>query len=186
MRYRQIVGLLVFSINLTSCSLFKTSCTRNATTDVTDTDSLSVIYNDSIDDILIHANKIRLYDMADFIMSNDSIENTDSIFNYKIKKKIGLLKKKEKDILSFIISDRNWYIKDYAPVRQPFHPNLALEFIHKKANAFMFVSFGTGEVAISDIKGNFKFFRMQNNHLMERWAYTIFPEEEYYKELIKR
>lgn len=49
----------------------------------------------------------------------------------------------------------------------------------------MFVSFGTEEVAISDIKGNFKFYQMRDKLPMVRWTYLKFPEEEYYKELLK-
>ena len=186
MRHRKIVGTLLVSLSLTSCSLFKTSCTCGTVKGISDTDSLSVIYTDSIDSILFCANKVRIYDMADFVLYNNTIENGDSIFNYKIKKNIGFLKKEEIAILSFIISDKSWYIKNYTPIRQPFHPNFTLEFTHKKNTAFMFVSFGTEEIAISDSEGNFKFYKMRDKHIMARWAYIAFPEEEYYKELIKQ
>ncbi|MBP3472484.1 MAG: hypothetical protein J6K41_09685 [Paraprevotella sp.] len=130
------------------------------------------------------ASKIRFYDMADFVVSHDSVERQDSLFKYKVKKDMGLLESDERKILSFIISDKDWYIKDYAPVRQPFHPNIAFEFVCKKSKAFMFVSFGTEEVAISDAEGNFKYYQMRGKRQMARWTYTKFPEEEYYKELI--
>lgn len=104
---------------------------------------------------------------------------------YEIKKNVGLLERDERKILSFIISDKNWYIKDYAPIRQPFHPNIALEFIYKESKAFMFVSFGTEEIAIADVTGKLKFYQMKDKRLMARWIYMKFPEEEYYKELIK-
>ena len=174
------------SLSLTSCSLFKTSCTCSTVNNVLETDSLSVIYNDSIDPILFCASKVRIYDMADFVIYNDTIENSDSIFKYKIKKDIGFLRKEEIAILSFIASDKSWYIKNYTPIRQPFHPNFTLEFTHKKNTAFMFVSFGTEEIAISDSEGNFKFYKMRDKYIMARWACIVFPKEEYYKELIKK
>lgn len=148
-------------------------------------DSALVIYSDSLDAIILDASKVRFYDMADFVVVRDSVEMQDCLFKYKIKKDMGLLENEEKKVLSFIISDRTWYIKDYAPVRQPFHPNIAFEFVCKKNKAFMFVSFGTEEVAISDAEGNFKFYQMRGKRLMSRWAYMKFSDEEYYKELIK-
>lgn len=185
MRYRQLAVLLALSTNLVSCTLFKTSCIQDAKKNPAGTDSVLVIYTDSVDAIILKAEKVYIYDMADFVVPDDSIRPKNCLFNYEVKKDIGLLKKDEKEILSFIVSDKNWYIKNYAPVRQPFHPNIALEFIHKKDKAFMFVSFGTEEVAIADATGKFKFYQIRNKHLMARWACMIFPKEEYYEELIK-
>ena len=110
MRHRKMVGLLVMSLSLTSCSLFETSCTCNTVTGVTETDSLSVIYSDSIDTILLKASKVRVYDMADFVENNDSTEKSDSLFNYRIKNEKGFLKEKELNIISFILSDKYCYI----------------------------------------------------------------------------
>lgn len=186
MRHRKMVGLLVMSLSLTSCSLFKTSCTCNTVTGGTEADSLSVIYSDSIDAILLKASKVRVYDMADFVENNDSTVKSDSLFNYRIKNEKGFLKDKEHNILSFILSDKYWYISKYAPIRQPFHPNFALEFIFKKEKAFVFVSFGTEEIAISDSTGHFRFFQMRDKRLIARWACIVFPKEEYYKEFIKQ
>lgn len=185
MRYRQFIGLLAISTSFVSCSLFKASCTHHATNNHVNTDSVSVIYSDSVDSIIMDATKVRIYDMADFVIVHDSIGQKDSLFNYEIKKDIGLLEKDEKIILLFIVSDKNWYIKNYAPIRQPFHPNIALEFISMKRRAFMFVSFGTEEIAISDTMGNFKFYQMYDKRPIARWAYLKFPKEDYYKELIK-
>lgn len=150
-----------------------------------DVDTSFVVYCDSIDSVILNADKVRIYDMADFVITNESVEKRDSLFNYEIKNDIGLLGKDERRILSFIISDKKWYIKNYAPIRQPFHPNIALELTYKRSKAFMFVSFGTEEIAISDAAGNLKFYQMRDKRPMARWAYMIFPEEEYYKKLIK-
>lgn len=185
MQYKRIVGFITVSTALASCTLFKTSCLQTTVASRIDTDSASVIYNDSVDNILLNAGKVRIYDMADFVMYSDSAKQRDSLFNYEINKSIGFLEKEEKAILTFIISDKSWYIKNYAPIRQPFHPNIAFEFTNQKHKAFMFVSFGTEEVAISDIKGNFKFYQMRDKLPMVRWTYLKFPEEEYYKELLK-
>ena len=183
MWHRKIWVLAIF-LSLISCSMFKPSSVVDA--DILCTDSTMVIYDDSIDAILLNAHKVRLYEMADFVMQGDSVKNIDSIFKYRIKCVIGLLDKKCANILSFVISDKYWYIKDYAPVRQPFHPNLTLEFIHHHKKAYMFVSFGTEEVAISDMEGNFKFYQMNDKRILARWACMVFPEEKYYEELIKQ
>lgn len=184
MQYKRITGFITISTLLASCTLFKPSCLTTLTNHI-NTDSASVIYNDSVDSIFLNANQVRIYDMASLIISQDSTKQRDSLFNYEINENIGFLKKEEKAILKFIISDKSWYIKKYAPIRQPFNPNIALEFTNHKHKVFMFVSFGTEEIAISDSEGNFKFYRMRDKYIMARWAYTAFPKEEYYKELLK-
>lgn len=185
MRYKYLIGLLVVSASLVSCTLFKNSCSHHLVDNLADNDSTSVIYSDSIDSIIINASKVRVYRMVDFSALRDSVGTRDSLFNYVIKRDAGLLGKDEKAVLSFIISDKKWYIKRYAPIRQPFHPNIALEFMLGKCKAFMFISFGTEEVAISDVEGDFKFYQMYDKRPMARWAYRKFPEEEYYQKLIK-
>lgn len=185
MRYKLLISLLVIPTSFVSCTLFKTSCIQRSSNNHDDTDSTLVIYNDSLDSIILNASYVRIYDMTDFVMSHDSTGKMASLFNYKIKKDIGLLEDDERKILYFIISDKNWYIKNYAPIRQPFLPNIALEFTCKKNKAFMFVSFGTEEIAISDAVGNFKFYQMRGKRLIARWACMKFSDEEYYKELIK-
>jgi len=184
MRYI-FAGLFVIYTSLVSCTLIKPSCAQKNENTPIPNDSAQVIYSDSVDSIILNADKIRIYDMVDFVAPRDSINGRDSIFKYEIKKDVGFLKKVEKEILSFIVSDRDWYIRNYAPVRQPFHPNITLEFITKKKSVFMLISFGTEEVAIVDKVGQFKFYQMRNKRQMARWASMIFPDEEYYKELIK-
>lgn len=186
MQYKQIAGLITVSTVLASCTLFKISCLQTTVVNCTDVDSVSVIYNDSVDRIYLSADKVRVYDMTDITVPYDSTVQKDSLFKYEINKNIGLLDKEEKSILTFIISDKNWYIKQYAPIRQPFHPNIAFEFINREFKAFMFISFGTEEIAISDIKGNMKFYQMRDKVSMVRWACLKFPEDKYYKELLKQ
>lgn len=185
MQYKRIAGFMIVPTMLASCTLFKTSCLQTTVANRTDADSVSVIYNDSVDNIFLNAGRVRIYDMADFTMSCDSAKQRNSLFNYEINKNIGFLETEEKAILAFIISDKSWYIKNYAPIRQPFHPNIAFEFANQKHKAFMFVSFGTEEVAISDIEGNFRFYQMRDKLPMVRWACLKFPEEKYYEELLK-
>lgn len=182
MKHRYWAGILSLFAILTSCSLSKSSNEYNAASVTLGNDSI-VIYNDSIDDILLNAKKVLAYDMADFVQQNDSVIKRDSIFNYHVKKKIGPLNSKELNILSFIIGDKSWYIKKYNPVRRPFNPDFTLEFIQSKKHIYMFVSFGTEEVAISDSKGNFKFYKMKDKHILARWALLKFPDKEYYIKL---
>jgi len=186
MQYKQVVGLLTISASLASCTLFKSSCQSGDMKRVAVRDSSTVIFSDSIDSIVLNVSKIRLYDMASFVASSDSTtDKHDRLFNYTVKKNMGLLKKGQKDILHFIISDKNWYIKDYAPIRQPFHPNIAMEFIYKRSKVFMFVSFGTEEIGIATSDGKFKFYLMRDKRPMVRWTTMMFPEEEYYKNHLK-
>ena len=49
-----------------------------------------------------------------------------------------------------------------SPIRQPFNPNYVLEFSKDDMKAFYWVSLGTGEIALSDSKGNFKCFIMRD------------------------
>ena len=170
---------------LASCTMFKTPCLQTPVANRTNADSVKAIYNDSVDNIFLNAGKVHIYEMADFTLSRHSAKQRDSLFNYEIHKDMGFLKTKEKAILAFIISDKNWYIKNYAPIRQPFHPNIAFEFVNQKHKAFMFISFGTEEIAISDREGNFRFYQMRDKLPMARWACLKFPEEKYYKELLK-
>lgn len=182
MRYKSVLVLFAISAIFVSC---KTSCTQYNPNNYKSQDSTIVIYSDSLDHIILNAENVIFYEMDDFIISYDSIETPDSLFKYRVKKNMGELEYDERRILFFIISDKNWYIKNYAPIRQPFHPNIAIEFICKRGTAFMFVSFGTEEVAVSDALGNFKFYQMRGKRLMARWAYMKFPDDEYYIELIK-
>lgn len=185
MQNKRTVGILVMLLSLSSCSLTKTTCEVEATaTETTGSRSIPFVYSDSIDAIFTADCEVHLYDMADF-MASDSTMLLDSVFTYKIKKDMGILGKEEKGILRFIISDKQWYIKDYAPIRQPFHPNITVEFIQGKSKAFMFFSFGSEEVAIADEKGGLKFFQMREKRQLARWASLIFPDESYYKTLIK-
>lgn len=184
MRYKPVVGLLAFTASLASCTLFKTSCKQNSMGQYAEPDSSAVIYSDSIDAVILNANRVRLYDMTDFVREDSAVGKRDSIFNYEIKKDVGLLKKEELSILRFIISDKSWYIKDYAPVRQPFHPNIALEFSRKKSKTFMLVSFGTEEIAIAMSDGKFNFYLMRDKRALARWAAQMFPEDNYYKILL--
>lgn len=185
MQYKKVIGLWAISASFVSCALLKPFSAQHETNIHVETDSISVIYNDSIDSIILDADKVRIYDMANYVMNQDSVVKRDSLLGYGIERDFGLLKKKEKAVLSFIVSDKKWYIKNYAPIRQPFHPNIALEFTFKKEKAFMFISFGNEEVAISDIMGNFKFYQMHDIRSMARFISWIFPKEEYYKKLIK-
>lgn len=185
MQYRQVVGLLAVSASLASCTLLKTSCRDDGMWRIAERDSSAVVYNDSIDAVILCADKVRLYDMADFVGKDSSTNGKrDSLFNYAVKKDIGLLKKEERDILRFIVSDKSWFIKDYAPIRQPFHPNISFEFTYKRSNVFMFVSFGTEEIAIATADGKFKFFLMRDKRPMARWAAMMFPEKDYYRILL--
>lgn len=112
--------------------------------------------------------------------------NHDSIFNFPIKEYIGLLSTEEKAVLSFILSDRDWYIQDYAPVRHPFNPNIAFEFSYKDSKAYVLVSFASEEIAISYAEGTLRYYQMRDIHPLARWSAMKFPEYEYYRILANR
>lgn len=184
MRCGKIIGFLVLSMSLVSCSLFKSSG-NNSIRRLVDTDSSAVIYNDSVDAIIFHSEKVRLYDMADFVSLSDSVEvSHDSIFNYAVGNSKRWLNREELNVVHFIISDKDWYVRNYSPIRQPFNPNMGMEFIYGKSKAYMFVSFGTEEVAIATLNGKFKFYKMHDKRPMARWATLVFPNNDYYKKLL--
>lgn len=134
-----------------------------------DSTSEPCIYNDSIDNILMHPTNVTMYQMCRLVKDSAMSNQKDSLFNYPIDKKIGKLKMREKVLLDFVIRDKKLYRKDYPQIRQPFNPDFALMFSSGKQSAFFFTSFGTGEVAIADINGNFKFFLMNDVNPMIRW-----------------
>lgn len=139
------------------------------TTEKSDSIESSYIYNDSIDNILLQPSNVTLYQMCSLVRDSVEASQKDSLFNYPIEAKIGKLKKKEKILLDFIIRDKRLYRKNYPHIRQPFNPDFALLFSKGKRSVFYFMSFGTGEIAIADTNGNFKFFLMNDAHPMKRW-----------------
>lgn len=163
--------LLATSLIAGACSttLHPPTAGSSLTTEKSDSSESSCIYNDSIDNILMHPSKVTLYQMCSLVRDSIEASQKDSLFNYPIETKIGKLKKKEKVLLDFIIRDKKLYRKNYPLIRQPFNPDFALFFSKGKQSVFYFTSFGTGEIAIADIKGNFKFFLMNDAHPMKRW-----------------
>lgn len=174
---------------LASCTFLKTSSVSSHKEKPTDSiaDNKTIaIYNDSVDAILLNPNRIRLYTMKGFVTDTVSEEaKTDSIFNYPIQQKTGIASSTMQRILLFIIGDHALYKKNYAPIRQPFHPNLTLEFAKGKKRIYYFISFGTNEVAIADENGSFRFFLFKDTRLLARWASLLFPNDSYYQNLIK-
>lgn len=175
--------IVLLAANLTSCSCLRKHSSQEIQTGE-NTPNLSPIYSDSLDVIFKETDKVRVYEVYNFIDSHDNNIRGDSLFNYKIKKNLGILKKKEFEILSFIITDPNLLNPNYAPVRQPFHPNIILEFTKGKHKGYMLLSFGSEEVGVADDKGNLKYYEMKNMRLLARWASLVFPQEDYYKKLI--
>ena len=114
--------------------------------------------------------------MFSLIRDSTDAGQVDSLFNYPIKKYFGKLKQDEKTLLHFIISNTQQYRTNYTLIRQPFNPDFALEFTQRKQTIYYFVSFGTGEIAIADIRGHFKFFLMSDVRTIERWYDYILIE----------
>lgn len=142
-------------------------------------DSLAVscIYSDSVDSIILLHSDIKMYKTMSLVRDSMEASQKDSLFNYPIDTIIRKLSEREIMILDFIISDRNLYKSDYAPIRQPFNPTFALEFIKENKKAYYMVSLGTGEVAIADNIGNSKFFLLKDISQIERW-YDMFLESK--------
>lgn len=166
--------IAVFSVPLLIAGACNTTL-HSPTTETSDTseenDSTEIfsIYNDSIDNILMHPSNISLYQMCSLVRDSSVASQKDSLFNYPIDVKMGKLKPKERILLDFIIRDKGLYRTDYSPIRQPFNPNFVLKFSKGKQCAYYLVSFGTGEIAITDADGHFKLFLMNDMRLMERW-----------------
>lgn len=144
------------------------------------------IYSDSVDSILFHPDQIRLFRMCGMVLSDSvlKLEKLDSIFNYPIHKSLGVISAEMQQLLLFVIEDLSLYHKDYAPIRQPFHPNLILEFIKGNQQVYYLISFGTHEVAVSDADRNSRYFLFGNPRLLARWAAKIFVNDDYYMQLV--
>ena len=137
--------------------------------EISDSTEMACIYNDSIDNILMHPANVTLYKMCSLVRDSTMASQKDSLFNYPIDAKIGKLKTKEKILLDFIIQDKKLYRKNYPQIRQPFNPDFALVFSQGKQSVFYFTSFGTGEIAIADTNGNFRFYLMNDARPVKRW-----------------
>lgn len=176
---------VIATVLFVSCAFFKKSpqLFENLTQNH-QTQNKIFIYNDSVDSILLKPDKICLYQMKGLIQT-DSVEKAcDSIFNYKIQKTDGIISKDMQQILLFIIEDKKQYQKDYEPIRQPFHPNITIEFIQGEKKIYYFISLGTNEVAIADERRNFQFYLFKTPNLLIRWLNKIFPSDEYYNNLL--
>lgn len=156
-----------------------------------------VIYNDSIDNIILHADRVCWWEVEGMTEFSDSVPADEPvfIFGYPVEVRHDI---DADSVLSFIMSDYDWYIRDYPPVKQMFHPDIIFLFTNNSPyeNAGMFVSFGTGEVAIFDTTGipnpsdsvpkdNLKYYLMRNPRLLARWVAGKLPENEYYQTLLK-
>ena len=119
------------------------------------------LYSDSIDNIIDSSNVVNFYLMMGLVRDSIDAVKKDLLFNYQIEKKIGELSKTDLDKMKILI-DPKLYMYETSPIRQPFNPNYVLEFSKDDMKAFYWVSLGTGEIALSDSKGNFKCFIMRD------------------------
>lgn len=127
------------------------------------------IHSDSVDNVIMHASVIKLYQMEGFFSDSTITNSSDSLFDYVIKKDYGKLNVKEKELLYFALGDNECYKKNYAPIKQPFSPNFTITFIKGKEKVYFLVSLGTGEVAIVDNNSKFSFYLMKDANIIERW-----------------
>lgn len=175
-----IVQLVTPSLLLIgACNTFKSQSSEEAKVELFDSAIVThCIYNDSVDKIIRYSSSVKVYQMVGLIRDSVETNEKDSLFNYPIDREIGKLDKKMKNLLDFIISDETQYRSEYNPIRQPFNPTFALEFIRNKQKAFYFVSFGTGELAIADENRQFKFFLMRDSEIMKRWYSNVLTTKE--------
>lgn len=189
-----IALLLSLLAGFASCSILSPADKHDsgATTARVETDS-SVIFVDTIDNIIRNADKILWYEMTGMTESADSA-NQDSILGHPVKR----VHKEGKDrVLSFILSDKDWYISDYPPVKQQFHANIVFVFQKKHSGSVgMLVSFGSGEIAVTKVipdtrepllatEAELSTYMMRYPRILARWVAEKLPEDTYYKEYIK-
>lgn len=165
-----VVPLVTLSLLTGACNTLKSLTSEKSEVEETDSvEAVHYIYNDSVDKIIKHPSSVKLYQMVGLVRDSAETISKDSLFNYLIDREIGILDKKTKILLDFIISDETQYRSEYNPIRQPFNPTFALEFTRNKQHVFYFVSFGTGELAIADENGQFEFYLMRDSEIMKRW-----------------
>lgn len=191
MSYKHIALLLIIFFWMASCSMFRSSHKQAAEVDK---QADAVIYSDSVDNIILNAESVIWYEIKGMTERPDSLKEGKRILGYEIKQvHTGLADQGMDDVLLFIISDREWYVRDYAPVRQPFYPNIIMDFSKRgQGGALMLYSFGSGEVAITrlqksaaDSAVNLKYYKMRDPRLMVRWVANRLPGNKYYQELLK-
>lgn len=161
-----------------ACNTLNSHCSKEGGgVDNPDSIETHYIYSDSVDDIIMKPTTVRLYQMPTPIKDTIDTTEMDSLLVFPIEKKHGKLSKKEKELLAFVIGDEKQYRRNYAPIRQPFIPIFALEFIKNNQCAYYFVSLGTGEVAIADSKGKLQFYLVKDANMIERWYDYVLLEK---------
>ncbi|MBP3536845.1 MAG: hypothetical protein J6J93_04810 [Muribaculaceae bacterium] len=177
--------LPAFTMLLSVSAFYGCQCCRTATPEVSiekeaEKDSINCTYLDSVCKAIVSADSVRLYDMVNMF---DNISTLcDSIADYPIMRAVSTLNNEDIAIVKFILSDKNFYISDYEPVKQPFHPNFAIQF---DSIAFL-ASFGTGEIRVFEPGKIDSCYFMGNYDSLARWGMRVFPDEEYYKLIVKK
>ena len=163
---KQLILLLIVSF-MGACTSFHSSSQQLVEiADVSDSIETSFLYNDSVDNIIKESTNIRVFEMMGLV--RDSIEalSKDSLFNFPIENIIEDINLSDAKDLNEIVNSK-LYRQATTSIRQPFNPNYALRFSKDSLEAYYFVSFGTGEIAISDAKGIIKFFQMRDLQIID-------------------
>lgn len=109
-----------------------------------------------------------MYKLEGILRDTSIKQKRDSFMGYPIVTKYGKIKKKNKNIIDFVLKDTSLYIENYAPARQPFAPNYAIEYLSKKKTISFLFSFGSGEIAVREDKESYKFFHMRDSKAIRR------------------
>lgn len=189
-----IALLLSLLAGFASCSILSPADKHESTATAALQADTTVIFGDTIDNIILNADRIVWYEVMGLTESADTTNKAACVLGFPVKNR----HKADKDrVLSFILSDKDWFIRNYPPVRQQFLANIIFVF-HKKhaGNVGMLVSFGSGEIAVTDvIPENEDFtqiadvvrteYLMRDPRILARWLAEKLPEDTYYKEYIK-
>ncbi|MCD8292074.1 MAG: hypothetical protein LUC91_11325, partial [Prevotella sp.] len=157
-------------------------------TDSTDSDTAMIrhiITKDSIPILVQSADSTCLY-ILDAIgqLKNDSIRS-DSVAGFMVKENFGRIKKKDLEILTFLLSDEKMLLNDYPLVKQVFLPYLAVKIINKDQNYYLLFSFGSEELAIATNNYEYDKYKFSEIRPIARWANMILPKDDYINSIIK-
>lgn len=114
-----------------------------------------------------------------------TVQKRDSLYQYAIDSLIGPIVGKDLDILKFILNDNRLYNSEYEPIRQPFCPNFAIEFVNKNDTTIYLVSFNTDELAVNNSDHKLQYYKMTETQNIARWVMPFFPNNDFYKYYIK-
>lgn len=168
---RSITALLLIVTLLSSC------CIHKSATDTTHEKST----------LVQNADRILLYRMASPQQQQDSLayNKMDSIYHYKIDKKLGKVNCANTAIFNFLTQEEGMFTSDYPAVKQAFWPDYALKCYRNDKNYILLFSLGTEELRIISQDYTETTYKITKMKTILHWFDMTIPNDNYIKSILK-